>query len=112
DGTSRRGEAGMTDLSAADSLRQLTQARAERAKVLAAGGGPGAAKRQHEKKRLTARERLELLFDPGSPRLEVGLWAGDGMYEERGGAPGAGVVTVIGTICGREHMVIANDATV
>lgn len=102
----------MTDLSAADSLRQLTQARAERAKVLAAGGGPGAAKRQHEKKRLTARERLELLFDPGSPRLEVGLWAGDGMYEEWGGAPGAGVVTVIGTICGREHMVIANDATV
>jgi 3-methylcrotonyl-CoA carboxylase beta subunit len=93
-------------------LRELADQRIAKAQVLEAGGGPGAAKRQHEKKRLTARERLDLLFDSGSPRLEVGLFSGDGMYTEWGGCPGGGVVCSIGQIRGREHMVIANDATV
>ncbi len=76
------------------------------------GGGPKAIARQHEKNRLTARERIELLLDPGAVFQELGLWAAHGMYAEHGGAPGAGVVTGIGPIEGRLHMVIANDATV
>src|SRR5688572_30283325 len=76
------------------------------------GGGQTAIERQHAKGRLTARERIERLIDPGSPLLELGLWAGHGMYVDWGGAPGAGVVTAIGTIGGRRHMIVANDATV
>ena len=76
------------------------------------GGGPKAIEAQHGKKRLTARERLELLLDPGSDFLELGLFAAYGMYEEWGGAPAAGVVTGLGWVAGRLVMVIANDATV
>ncbi len=82
------------------------------AKVIRQGGGQKAIERQHGKGRLTARERIDQLLDPGSPRLELGLWAAHGMYAEYGGAPAAGVVTVVGTIEGEAHMVIANDATV
>jgi acetyl-CoA carboxylase carboxyltransferase component len=80
--------------------------------VLKLGGGHAAIERQHAKSRKTARERLDALFDDGSERLELGLWAAYQMYEEWGGAPGAGVVTVIGTIAGRRVMAVANDATV
>jgi acetyl-CoA carboxylase carboxyltransferase component len=76
------------------------------------GGGPEAIERQHSKGRKTARERIATLLDPGSPTLELGLWASYEMYEEWGGAPGAGVVTLIGTVHGRRVMVVANDATV
>ncbi len=76
------------------------------------GGGAKAIARQHAKGRLTARERLAKLFDPDTPQLELGLWAGHGMYDEFGGAPAAGVITTIGQIAGRRQMVIANDATV
>jgi 3-methylcrotonyl-CoA carboxylase beta subunit len=76
------------------------------------GGGPKAIERQHAKSRLTARERLDLLVDPGSHFQELGLWAGYEMYKEAGGAPGAGVVVGIGTVQGKKHMIIANDATV
>ena len=76
------------------------------------GGGAKAIERQHEKGRLTARERVERLVDPGSFFQELGLWAAHGMYGEHGGAPAAGVVTGIGVVAGRRHMVIANDATV
>src|ERR1700761_3209596 len=65
------------------------------------GGGAKAAAAQHAKKRLTARERLELLLDKGSEFLELGLWAAYEMYGEYGGAPGAGVVTGLGRVCGR-----------
>ncbi|HKD61278.1 MAG TPA: acyl-CoA carboxylase subunit beta [Terracidiphilus sp.] len=76
------------------------------------GGGAKAAAAQHAKKRLTARERLKLLLDPESAFLELGLWAAHEMYGEYGGAPGAGVVTGLGRVCGRLCLVIANDATV
>jgi acetyl-CoA carboxylase carboxyltransferase component len=76
------------------------------------GGGPAAIDRQHAKGRKTARERIDDLLDAGSPALELGLWAAYQMYEEWGGAPGAGVVTVIGSVQGRRVMVVANDATV
>jgi 3-methylcrotonyl-CoA carboxylase beta subunit len=75
------------------------------------GGGAKAIDRQHEKNRLTARERIAKLVDRGE-FFELGLWAAWGMYKEWGGAPSAGVVTGIGTVSGRQVMVIANDATV
>ena len=75
------------------------------------GGGPKAIERQHEKNRLTARERIDRLVDPGT-FFELGLWAAWNMYAEWGGAPSAGVVTGIGTVAGRRVMIIANDATV
>jgi acetyl-CoA carboxylase carboxyltransferase component len=76
------------------------------------GGGPKAAEAQRAKGRLTVRERLNLLLDQGTELLELGLWAAYGMYSEYGGAPGAGVVTGLGRVCGRLCMIIANDATV
>ncbi|MCE9619412.1 MAG: acyl-CoA carboxylase subunit beta [Planctomycetes bacterium] len=76
------------------------------------GGGPSGVERQHKHKRLTARERLGLLFDEGTPLMELGLLSAWGMYQEYGGAPAAGVVTVMGVVEGRPCMAIANDATV
>ena len=76
------------------------------------GGGAKAIEAQHAKKRLTARERLALLLDPGEEFLELSLFAAFGMYEEWGGAAAAGIVTGLGWVAGRLVMVIANDATV
>ncbi|MBV9073575.1 MAG: acyl-CoA carboxylase subunit beta, partial [Acidobacteria bacterium] len=76
------------------------------------GGGPKAIESQHSKGRLTARERIALLVDPGSEFLELGIYAAHGMYEEWGGAPAAGVVTGLGRVHGRLFMLIVNDATV
>jgi acetyl-CoA carboxylase carboxyltransferase component len=93
-------------------LRTLTAAFLEEESTIRQGGGIKAVERQHEKGRLTARERVSLLLDPGAELQEIGLWAARGMYKDYGGAPGAGVVTGIGRVEGRLHMVIANDATV
>lgn len=93
-------------------LRGLVEQFREQETRIRLGGGAKAIERQHEKNRLTARERVDLLIDPGTPFQELGLWAAHGMYKEHGGAPGAGVVTGIGRVEGRLHMVIANDATV
>jgi hypothetical protein len=98
------------------------------------GGGAKAIERQHAKGRLTARERIARLvdapghagaappraaetgFDPHRDEIpnfqELALWAAHGMYAEHGGAPAAGVVTGVGQVHGRPHMIIANDATV
>jgi acetyl-CoA carboxylase carboxyltransferase component len=75
------------------------------------GGGPKAIESQHAKGRLTARERIHLLVDPGS-FFELGTYAAFGMYEEWGGAPSAGVITGLARIHTRLVMIIANDATV
>lgn len=95
-----------------DSLRHLVDELAICESSLREGGGEKAIERQHAKGRFTARERLGLLMDSDSPQLELGLWAGFGMYDEFGGAPAAGVLTVIAKIGRRRHMIIANDATV
>src|SRR3954468_10976040 len=76
------------------------------------GGGAKAIESQHKKGRLTARERLNLLIDRDTEFFELGLYAAHEMYEEWGGAPGAGVVTGLARVHGRMFMVIANDATV
>src|SRR5438874_3804300 len=88
-----------------------TDLQAEEARIRL-GGGPKAVDRQHEKGRLTARERVAKLADPGDSFFELGLWAAWGMYADWGGAPSAGVVTGVGTVAGRRVMLIANDATV
>ncbi|MGB7135107.1 MAG: acyl-CoA carboxylase subunit beta [Acidobacteriaceae bacterium] len=76
------------------------------------GGGLKATESQHAKQRLTARERIDLLLDPGTSLFELGLFAAFGMYEEWGGAPAAGVVAGLGRVAGRLCMIVANDATV
>src|SRR5579885_884485 len=76
------------------------------------GGGAKAIEAQHAKKRLTARERIALLLDPGTELFELALFAAFNMYEEWGGAPSAGVVTGLGRVAGKLCMIIANDATV
>jgi len=75
------------------------------------GGGQKAIENQHSKSRLTARERIQKLVDPGS-FFELGLFAAYRMYEEWGGAPAAGVITGLARIESRMVMIIANDATV
>jgi len=76
------------------------------------GGGAGGIERQHRHGRLTARERIARLVDPGSALFEIGLYAAWQMYLEYGGAASAGVVTTVGEVDGRLAMIIANDATV
>lgn len=76
------------------------------------GGGAKRIAKQHEQGKLTARERIDTLLDKGSPRIEVGAFAADGMYQEYGGCPSAGCVVVIGYVSKRQCIVVANDATV
>jgi acetyl-CoA carboxylase carboxyltransferase component len=75
-----------------------------------AGGGEEAQRRQREQGKLPVRDRMELLLDRGTPFLEIGALAADGMYD--GDAPSAGLVTGIGRVSGREVMVVANDPSV
>ncbi|MCD0161927.1 acyl-CoA carboxylase subunit beta [Deinococcus sp. 6YEL10] len=77
-----------------------------------AGGGARAQQRQHDKNRLTARERIRQLLDDGTPFDELMTFAGWEMYQDVGGCPSGGTVTGIGQIQGRPWMIIANDATV
>jgi 3-methylcrotonyl-CoA carboxylase beta subunit len=93
-------------------LMELLTAIRSQEETIRQGGGAKATAAQHAKKRLTVRERLGLLLDAESDFLELGLWAAHDMYGEYGGAPGAGVVTGLGRVCGRLCMIIANDATV
>lgn len=76
------------------------------------GGGEKRIAALHDKGKLTARERIDLLLDKDAPRFEVGAFAGLGMYKEHGGCPAAGVVVVIGFVSGKQCIVVANDATV
>jgi 3-methylcrotonyl-CoA carboxylase beta subunit len=89
----------------------LTQLKNEEEQI-AAGGGAKAIESQHKKGRLTARERIKKLVDPGSHFFELGVYAAYEMYEEWGGAPCAGAITGLARVCGRTLMLIVNDATV
>jgi 3-methylcrotonyl-CoA carboxylase beta subunit len=89
----------------------MVQIHAEEEKIRE-GGGAKTIDSQHAKKRLTARERIELLIDPETEFRELGLYAAFGMYEEWGGAASAGVVTGLARVHGRLFMLIVNDATV
>jgi len=81
-------------------------------RTIADGGGEKAAAKQKQKGKLLARERVAALIDEGTELLELGAFAAWNLYEEWGGAPAAGVVVGLGTVSGRECVVVANDATV
>src|ERR1700752_2877753 len=89
----------------------LTQIKNEEEQIRQ-GGGAKAIEAQHKKGRLTARERIAKLIDPGAQFFEMAGFAAYEMYEEWGGAPSAGTVTGLARVCGRTFMIIANDATV
>ena len=91
-------------------LQELTSELRELEVKLRLGGGPGKIERQHKQGKLTARERIDLLLDKGPHQQEIGLLVAYDQYD--GGAPGAGVVTVVGRVQEREVVVVANDATV
>ena len=76
------------------------------------GGGEKKVKKHQSKGKLTARERIALLLDKDSDYVEMGEFAGYGMYEQYGGCPSGGVVIVIGYVSGKQCVVVANDATV
>lgn len=76
------------------------------------GGGEKSLQKQRDQGKMTARERVEYLLDDGKDFIEIGLFAGHEMYEEHGGCPAGGVITIIGYVSGRQCIVVANDATV
>lgn len=90
---------------------EVERLRREEAQIRLGGGEKGQAKQRAQGK-MTARERVSTLCDPDAPFLELGLWTAYGFYEEYGGAPSAGVVTGLGSIHGRDVVVVSNDATV
>jgi acetyl-CoA carboxylase carboxyltransferase component len=91
-------------------LRQLSEEYRELAARLREGGGAARVARMHQQGKLSPRERVRELLDPGAPWLELGLLVAHDQYD--GQAPGAGVVTGVGVAEGREIVVVANDATV
>jgi 3-methylcrotonyl-CoA carboxylase beta subunit len=106
DATSTRFEKNMR------AMAELVAAVRKEEEKIRLGGGEKAIESQHAKKRLTARERINLLIDRDTEFFELGLYAAYEMYEEWGGAPSAGVVTGLARVHGRLFMLIVNDATV
>jgi 3-methylcrotonyl-CoA carboxylase beta subunit len=93
-------------------LRTLLRTLGTRGESVRLGGGKRLIEKHHQRGKLTARERIGKLIDPGSRFLEIGLYAAFEMYEEYGGAPSAGTVFGVGVIHGRQVVIVANDATV
>ena len=93
-------------------MMQLVSQLNHRLEKIYLGGGKAKIAKEHERGKLTARERIDFLLDEGKDRIEIGAFAGDEMYKEHGGCPGAGVVVVMGYVKGRLCIVVANDATV
>jgi 3-methylcrotonyl-CoA carboxylase beta subunit len=95
-----------------DKMMQQVDALRRKLSKIYEGGGKARIQKEHEKGKLSVRERLQKLFDLNRPRIEIGALAADGMYAEHGGCPSAGVVVEIGYVSGRQCIVVANDATV
>jgi 3-methylcrotonyl-CoA carboxylase beta subunit len=91
--------------------KALSQLRSRFQKITL-GGGVKSIDKQHEKNKLTARERITYLLDKDSSFYEIGAFAGYEMYEEYGGCPAAGTVAGIGYVSGRQCIILANDQTV
>ena len=83
----------------------------KRLKKVKEGGGAKNLEKLHAQGKLSARERIDYLLDKNTPSIEIGAFAGDGMYAEHGGCPSAGVVVVIGYVSGKQCIIVANDAT-
>ena len=84
----------------------------QRLKQVSLGGGKKSIEKQREKKKLTARERIEYLRDQDKPFTEIGALAGFDMYEDQGGCPSGGTVAGLGYVSGRQCIIVANDQTV
>ena len=95
-----------------DVNKQLAYEVGTKLKKVHLGGGEKAAAKQKEKGKMLARERVAYLIDKDKPWLEIGAFAGNGMYAEHGGCPSGGVVCGIGYVSGRQCVIVANDATV
>ena len=95
-----------------DKMRLLISEMKRRHAEVSLGGGKKKIEKQHAKGKLTARERIEYLKDKDADFLEIGAFAGDGMYEEYGGCPSGVVVAGITYVKDRQCIVVANDATV
>jgi len=95
-----------------DQMKQLISAMEKKLEKIYVGGGKTKIDKQHELGKLSVRERLEYLLDKDKPQIELGAFAGDGMYAEEGGCPAGGTVIVIGYVKGKQCIVVANDATV
>ncbi|MBF9142050.1 acyl-CoA carboxylase subunit beta [Hymenobacter properus] len=95
-----------------DQLKQLSFNLTQKLRKVALGGGEKRIEAHKAKGKLTARERIDYLLDKGAAQVEIGAFAGEGMYKEEGGCPSGGVVVVIGYVQGRQCVVVANDATV
>jgi 3-methylcrotonyl-CoA carboxylase beta subunit len=95
-----------------DYMKQALGQLRNRFQKIATGGGTKSIEKQHEKNKLTARERIKYLVDDDSLFYEIGAFAGFEMYEEYGGCPAAGTVAGIGYVSGRQCIILANDQTV
>ncbi|MBY0536702.1 MAG: acyl-CoA carboxylase subunit beta [Chitinophagaceae bacterium] len=95
-----------------DAMRLAISQMKQRLEKIKEGGGKKSIEKQHEKNKLTARERIEYLRDPNSPFIEIGAFTGYEMYAEQGGCPAGGTVGGIGYVAGKQCMIIANDQTV
>lgn len=93
-------------------MQSLCQQLKMKRETVKLGGGLEKLAAQHKKGKLTARERIGYLTDPDSFFLEIGTFAGEGLYESEGGCPSGGVITGIGYVEGRQCVIIANDASV
>ena len=92
--------------------RNEVKALNEKRDRIALGGGASKLKKQHDQGKMTARERLDFLFDHPTEVIEIGQLAADNMYLDHGGCPSAGVIVQIGKINGRLCIAVANDASV
>src|SRR6056297_1184229 len=93
-------------------IEKLRQEISDQEEIIKKGGGTKRAEKEHKKGKMTARERVKFLLDPGTDFFELGIWAGFEMYDDVGGCPAGGVIAGVGTICDRTCMIVANDATV
>src|SRR5579864_3167805 len=100
----------MSVTSRTEQMEALVAELRERTALVARGGGEAAVERHRARGKLTARERIDRLVDPGSAFLELNALAAYGLYDDD--APGAGIVTGIGVVEGRQCVIVANDATV
>ncbi len=95
-----------------DWMKLLWSDRKQKFEKIKLGGGKKSIDKQHEKNKLTARERIEYLIDKDSTFIEMGAFAGYEMYTEQGGCPAAGTVSGVGYISGKQCVIVANDQTV
>jgi len=95
-----------------DELKLLVSELHHRQAQVEKGGGEKKLQKQRDQGKMTARERVAFLVDQDQPCLEIGAFAGDGMYEEYGGCPAGGVVVVLAYVSGKQCIIVANDASV